>query len=427
MHDRGAVSADSRRGVLLDLYACACRAVEGRRAVRAALAGHAPRGGVSLIAVGKAAGAMALGALDALGPSVERGLVISRAGHLDAELGRWRTLECLEGDHPVPGERSLRAGARLLEFAAATPAGAPALLLVSGGASSLVEALPAGITGADLARVNEWGLGAGLDIHALNAVRRRLSRLKDGRLAAALGHARAEALLISDVPGDDPAVIGSGLAMAAAAAPLPPLPDWLAALIERAGPLPPGARLPCRVVATLGDALAAAARAADERGLSVRELSPPAAGDAVAAASRFAHELAVGGSDLLIWGGETSVELPPRPGRGGRNQHFALAAARLIAGHADLVLLAAGTDGTDGNSADAGAIVDGATLARGLAEDLDADAALAAADAGPYLEATGDLLHTGPTGTNVGDVVLGLRCPPDVAALPAAAGAGGGA
>jgi hydroxypyruvate reductase len=163
----------------------------------------------------------------------------------------------------------------------------------------------------------------------------------------------------------------------------------------------------------------AAERAADQQGLSARRLTPPAAGDAVQAASRFAHELALCTADLLVWGGETHVNLPPAPGRGGRNQHFALATAQLIAGHTDLVVLAAGTDGTDGNSADAGAIVDGGTVARGAAEGLDAALAVAGADSGSFLEASGDLLHTGPTGTNVGDVVLGLRrAPPAELAAP---------
>jgi hydroxypyruvate reductase len=172
--------------------------------------------------------------------------------------------------------------------------------------------------------------------------------------------------------------------------------------------------MPARVVATLEDACAAVEQAADAMGLATRRLTPRAAGDAEQAASRYAHELALGTEDVLLWGGETTVQLPPEPGRGGRSQHFALAAARLLAGHDDLVLLAAGTDGSDGNSDDAGAIVDGGTLARGRSAGLDADASLAGADAGRFLEASGDLLHTGPTGTNVGDLVLGLRRPPQL-------------
>ena len=420
MNDRRAFYADSRRDLLLELYASACAAVDGRRAVRAALAGRtaAP---LALISVGKAAAAMALGVQDICGHDVVSGLVVSRRGHLDAELSAWPQLRCLEGDHPVPGPASLAAGEELVKFAAALAPGASVLVLVSGGASSLVEALAPGISPAELARVNEWGLAGGLAIGELNAIRRRLSRLKGGRLAAALAHTSAEALLISDVAQDDPAVIGSGLVAAAAAAPLPQdLPPWLIELLGRAGDLPAGRTLPSRIVASLGEALAAATRAADARGLSTRQLQPSAAGDAQVAARRFAHELAITTEDALIWGGETTVRLPARAGRGGRNQHFALEVARLIAGHADLVVLAAGTDGSDGNTGDAGAIVDGGTVARGAADGLESEQALAAADAGSFLEASGDLLCTGPTGTNVGDLVFGLRRAPDPATAPAA-------
>ena len=132
----------------------------------------------------------------------------------------------------------------------------------------------------------------------------------------------------------------------------------------------------------------------------------------IGAASRFTHELMLTTEDVLVWGGETTVELPPEPGRGGRNQQFALAAARLIAGHSRLVVLAAGTDGSDGNSDDAGAIVDGGTQLRGADAGLDLEATLAGANAGPFLAAAGDLLHTGPTGTNVGDLVIGIRRAP---------------
>jgi hydroxypyruvate reductase len=124
------------------------------------------------------------------------------------------------------------------------------------------------------------------------------------------------------------------------------------------------------------------------------------------------HELAIGEADLQVWGGEAVVKLPPQPGRGGRCQHFALAAAQCIAGHPDFIVLAAGTDGRDGASEDAGAIVDGATEERVLDAGFDIAGCLAAADSGPPLEAAGDLVYTGATGTNVGDVVLGLRLPP---------------
>jgi hydroxypyruvate reductase len=418
MRDTPALHADPRRALLLDLYAAACSAVNGRRAVRAALAtaGHAPGQDWSLIAVGKAAASMTLGALDVLGPLVRRGLVISRPGHLDPELAEWPALRCLTGDHPRPGAASLAAGRELQSFAAGCAAGQPVLVLVSGGASSLAEALLPGVGAADLATVSDWALASGAPIGVVNAVRSRLSALKGGRLAAALGHTEARALLISDVPGDDPAVIGSGLAAAGAPRPLPPLPAAIAALLARAPPAPPGAVLPAVVVGSLDAALAAVVRIAEARGLSARRLDPPAAGAVTDEASRFAHELAFTTEDLLVWGGETTVELPAEPGRGGRNQQFALLTASLIAGHGDLVVLAAGTDGSDGNTDDAGAIVDSGTLTRGAASGLEPALALAAANAAPFLQAAGDLLHTGPTGTNVGDIVIGLRRGPEPAA-----------
>jgi glycerate 2-kinase len=411
MRDGLALSPDPRRALLLDLYTAACSAVEGRRAVRAALAAPERRAASrdwSLIAVGKAAGAMALGALDAFGPLIKRGLVITRAGHLDPELRRWPAIRCLIGDHPLPGVASLAAGQELLAFARESPAEERVLVLVSGGASSLVEVLVAGVSAEELRRVNAWGQASGVPIATLNAVRSRLSWLKGGGLARLLGHTRARALLISDVAGDDPAVIGSGL-VAATDGSLPDgLPPWIRELVERAGPGEAGATLPAELIATLEAALAAAARAADARGLSARVLAPAADGDVLTAASRFAHELALTTEDVLLWGGETTVQLPAEPGRGGRNQQFALAAARLIGGHARLTLLAAGTDGSDGNTDDAGAIVDGGTIARGVEAGLEPEAALAGANAGPFLAAAGDLLHTGPTGTNVGDLMIGL-------------------
>jgi hydroxypyruvate reductase len=128
----------------------------------------------------------------------------------------------------------------------------------------------------------------------------------------------------------------------------------------------------------------------------------------VTAAERAVDEMDRSGEPLLVSGGETTVQLPRAPGRGGRNQHLALAAARRISGRDDMALLAAGTDGSDGNSDDTGAVVDGGTIERGRDAGLDPEACLAGADSGRFLEASGDLVHTGPTGTNVGDLLLAL-------------------
>jgi hydroxypyruvate reductase len=377
---------DPRRKLLLELFGAALAAVDGRRRVRAALTGREAPGPVSAFAVGKAAASMMLGATDALGARLERGLVVAPDGAVPPALRKQSGMLALEAGHPRPDERSLAAGAALLAFAAATPPGSRVLLLVSGGASALLEVPAPGVGLAELGALFERSLREGLDIERLNRERIALSRVKGGRLAGLFKGAVIEALMISDVPRDDPAVLASGL-------------------LDTPG-------LERRLVGSIVEALAAVERAAAQRGLKVARGVERLAGDAEAAARRICHDLAVGEMDLHIHGGETVVNLPERPGRGGRCQHLAVAAARHLAGHADYLLLAAGTDGQDGASDDAGAIVDGGTIARAAGVDMDAAAALSAADTGPFLEATGDLVHTGLTGTNVGDIVLALRQAP---------------
>ena len=380
------MTGDPRRALLLDLFRIAVASVDGRRRVRAALAGSRDGGPVSAFAVGKAAASMMLGARDALGTRLERGLVVAPEDAVTAELRGQGGMRCLEGGHPRPDARSLAAGEALLEFAAATPAGGRVLLLVSGGASALLEIPAPGVGLAELSALYDRALAGRFDIERLNRERVALSRVKGGRLPGLFAGARVEALMISDVPRDDPAVLASGLLAAPGLEPL--------------------------LVGSLDDALDAIARAAAAHGLRSARGSMRLAGDAESAALRVCHELAVGDADLVIHGGETVVRLPERAGRGGRCQHLAVAAARAIAGHPDFLLLAAGTDGRDGASDDAGAIVDGATDERARDAGLDPAVALAGADSGALLEATGDLVHTGPTGTNVGDVVLGLRMAP---------------
>jgi hydroxypyruvate reductase len=407
--------ADPRRRLLLQLYATACHAVDGRRRVRAALSADAD-GDWWVLAIGKAASRMTLGAFDALGERIARALVVTRPDHYDEDLLEYPQVERHVGDHPLPGAASLAAGAAVLAFARAAPAQQRVLVLVSGGASSLVEVLVPGVTPEQLYALNAWALASGIDIGTHNALRRRVSQLKGGRLAAELAHTRARALLISDVPDDDPGVIGSGLVSTVREDRLElpaSLPAELRALLESLPPPASGASLPLALVGTLDDALAAAERAAIAQGFTTKRLPGRATGDVLACAHRFAHEFAFSIEDVLLWGGETTVVLPPEPGRGGRNQQLALAAARLLAGHRNLVLLAAGTDGTDGNTEDAGAIVDGGTLLRAEEGGAGAvDDALARADAGTFLEASGDLLYTGMTGTNVGDVLIALRQAP---------------
>ncbi|HKE43777.1 MAG TPA: DUF4147 domain-containing protein [Steroidobacteraceae bacterium] len=401
------------RALLLDIWQQAVAAVDGRARVREALS-QAERGGQpwQAIAVGKAAGAMTLGALDALGSRLASALVISKPGHFPAELDSHPHVEQWAAGHPVPDERSLAAGARLLEVLGAMPRECRVLLLISGGSSSLVEVLPARVGLADLRRVSEWALASGRDIVAINAIRQHLSLIKGGRLLAHLGGRETLALLISDVPGDDPDVIGSGLAGSGMTESLPAdLPSWLSDLFARgdSSHSDRSQSVQRRVIASLANALAAAEQAGRAAGLTTRKAERRFDGEVIGLATRFCHELKMGAAGLAIWGGESTLKLPARPGRGGRNQHLALAAARLLVSHEELTVLAAGSDGTDGPTADAGAIVDSETLERGTLSGLDADDCLARADSGAFLEASGDLIHSGPTGTNVGDLVLGLK------------------
>jgi glycerate 2-kinase len=360
--------------------------------VRAALERKGMPGPVWIAAVGKAATSMALGAQDVLKDAIERILIITR----DSEpLGDFtKSPEVCFGAHPLPDERSLDAGSRLTDFVDQLPPHAQPLFLVSGGASSLVEVPLPGKRLADFEALTRESFSTGMDINELNARRAALSAVKGGKLATRLKGRAARALFVSDVPHDDPRVIGSGIMGPAASG-----PDH----IER------------EIVASVEDATAQVARHATRWGLKVQ---PPGArfdGEAGRLAARFTHELRLSQAQLCVWGGESTVRLPARPGRGGRNQHLALAAARLIAGYADLLLLAAGTDGSDGVTEDAGALVDGETCARLSLAEVDADRCLKRADSARALSASGDLVHTGPTGTNVGDLVIGLKLPLDEA------------
>jgi len=403
------------RQLLAGLFDRALEAVGGRQSVRRALKARSIDMPVTLIAVGKAAQSMTEGAWDVLGERIRGGLVISKPGHLAPEWLARFSLEGIEGGHPVPTEGSLSAGRRLQEVL--EEAGEETLLfLISGGASSLVEVPVSGLGLSDLARLNEWLLGSGLPIEAMNLVRKSVSLIKGGGLLAALGGRRVRALAISDVPGDDLRVIGSGLLvpehdLASRLAALD-LPDWLhdwtdRGLMERAGIPARGPEI--ELVATLDVAKDRAVAAAEAAGVEAHLHREFLEGDAAERGRDLANRLIEGQVGLHIWGGETTVQLPASPGRGGRNQHLALAAAVELAGRDDCFLLSAGTDGTDGPTEDAGALVDGGTLERGGLEGRDSGSALAAADAGSFLAASSDLLHTGPTGTNVMDLVLGLR------------------
>jgi hydroxypyruvate reductase len=385
---------EARRRILLELFQAGLARVDGRRCVNEALRPSAAP--VWVAAIGKAASSMALGAHDALGGSIKRVLVVTKDAHVAPQIHSLPGVEIHESAHPVPDRRSLAAGESLLRFLRECPDTAQLLFLISGGASSLVEVLEEGVSLEQLIQLNAAGHASGIPISELNARRARLSRIKGGRLAALLAGRPAQALFISDVPGDDPAVIGSGL------------------LGPASGTTDPIQRV---VVASLQRSIEGACTAAKQLGLDVQRGANRFDDDAGRLAVRFTHELHLNPAQVCIWGGESTVRLPEHPGRGGRNQHLALCVARLIAGRPQMMLLAAGTDGTDGPTDDAGAIVDSDTCGRVALAELDAEECIRRADAGTALAASGDLINTGPTGTNVGDLVIGLKLSAEAASI----------
>ena len=393
------MTREAARRQLLQIYTAALRAVDGRILTRDALSNLATESpllassanrSVSVFAIGKAAASMTLGAGDALGSRLRAALVITRPDCASGLAQALPLAQIIESAHPLPDARSLAAGAALLAALRRLDVDTLPLFLISGGASSLVEVLREGVSLERLRECNEDGLASGIAIEEFNARRSALSQLKGGRLAELLEGRAALALFISDVPGDEPAIIGSGLM----------------------GPAPRGDAVYRQILASGDLARDAAVCAARGLGLRAQDRRPRFAGDAQSVAQHCIATARVSEAELLVWCGESTVRLPANPGRGGRNQHLALAAALALDGCANLCLLAAGTDGSDGHSGDAGALVDGGSCARMRAEGFDPSLALQRADAGSALAAAADLVNTGPTGTNVGDLVMSLRTEP---------------
>jgi len=375
---------------------------------------------------------MTTGALDQLDDQIERMLIITRHGYADTGLSRHDRVRQLEAGHPVPDQASLDAGRELLDFIAAVPPSASILFLISGGTSALVEVLPQTMTLAELQRVNHWLLGSGLPVQAMNSVRSALSAIKGGRLLARLQGRRAQVLLISDVSDDNPVSIGSGLLSLppqSTAGTLVDVPEWLDQLLSRVGaaglsPLNRRGSQPevsHHIVANADQARLAAVRQAQRLAYPVYEHRQRLIGDIHDVAVRLLASMETAGPGLHLWSGETTLTLPDRPGTGGRCQSLALALVLLQAendrvGHkhnsvdaSDWLFLAAGSDGRDGPGEAAGALVDDSTWARVTAAGLDPRRCLDQADAGQCLQASNDLVFTGPTGTNVMDIMLGLR------------------
>lgn len=407
-------SAATSRHRLIRLYHQALRAVDGFACVRAALQARSFAGPVTVVALGKAAPRMLEAAQAVCGDQVQRALLVTKQGHAASMAAAH--VELIEAGHPIPDGNSLAAGARVLAVLEQLPVDHRLLMLISGGTSSLVDVLPTGMTLDDLQHINAWLLASGLPIDAMNAVRCRFSKIKCGRLRSMVPIDRTRVLLMSDVPGDDPALIGSGLLYPPLQPrALPALPDAVRLMLERYGSAPPKAdnqALDTEVVVSLTHALQALEQIAEQDGLTIHCHREHLTGDAQQTGYALATALRTAAPGLHVWGGETTVQLPERPGEGGRCQQLALAAALHLEDCPDVQLLAASTDGSDGPTQTAGACIDAATCQRGRDAGLDPQLALHRADAGRFLAASGDLIETGPTGSNVNDLVIAWKGPP---------------
>jgi glycerate 2-kinase len=401
----------------------------GRLVLRALERDEDPRP-IRLLSAGKAAAAMAAAAHRALGPRIVDGLIVSPET-FDTDT----PFTTIAGGHPLPTGESERAGRRALALAGSVQADERFLCLLSGGASALMAAPAAGISLDDKKETTDRLLRAGADIRALNCVRKHLSDVKGGGLALRSASG-CHTLAISDVVGDDLAVIGSG----------PGVPDpssfadaletlrrfggleaYPASVQERLhagaqGALPetlkasdPRAALStAAVIGSRENAMDGACLAAGRLGYEVLRIDRPVIGEAREAAHQLLWEIAMwaGPHDVpvcVVSSGETTVHVKGS-GKGGRNQEFALAvAADLTAFGSSAALASVGTDGIDGPTDAAGAFVDSETVDRARRMGLDPAAALAGNDSNRFFDALGDLIVTGPTGTNVGDLQVFLR------------------
>ena len=380
---------------LLDVVRAGIAAAGPGRVVPAALEGSDPPARAPwLLAVGKAAPGMSQAACEWL---ASRGLRVAGGVAVAAHHTDTGGIPLILGDHPVPGPASLAAAAAIGKVIPSIEPGADVFVLLSGGASSLVAAPIEGDNQGDVTQLFTRLHSAGLDIRRMNAERRLALRWAGGRLARALGHARVTCLVLSDIAGH-PEDVGSG----------PCSPD-------------PGERfdhVTTRVVADNSSAVRGALAQARAFGWDGVAACEELRGEASACGRRLGSRLAAmgragrgGPPRCLVWGGETTVRLDQDSGRGGRCQELALAAAEALGSGglgAAVALLAVGTDGRDGPTDAAGAVVDGSTWSQLRQAGADPSRALARHDAYAALDAADALLRTGPTGTNVADLVVGI-------------------
>ena len=411
------IQAGNERAFLRTLFDAAVAAALPARVVPARLP-KPPKGRTIVLGAGKASAAMAKALEDSWEGPIS-GLVVTRYGHAVP----CERIEIVEASHPVPDAAGEDAARRILDLAKSAGPDDLVLCLMSGGGSALLALPGDDLTLADKQAVNRALLASGATISEMNTVRKHLSAIKGGRLAAAAHPARVVTLLISDVPGDDPAIIASGptvadpttfadarrvLARYGIEGPAA-VTEFLATALEET-PKPGDPRLvsvETIIIASPQSSLEAAAEVARAAGFTPLILGDAIEGEArtvgramATAALEMQRE---GKRAVLLSGGETTVTVTTKGGCGGRNGEFAAGVAIALAGAPGIFALAADTDGIDGSEHNAGVVVTPDTLARAAARGFDFQAALAANDMYPVFTALGDLVVTGPTLTNVND------------------------
>lgn len=435
----------AQRQYIIPVLEAALAAVDPRAATHAFLDRHGDQLDVAsrtydlnryrrifVIGAGKAGAPMTQAVEEVLGDRVSGGLVIVKTGH-GAPL---KHVEIVEASHPRPDEAGAKAGSRILQLAMDLDEGDLVIALLSGGGSALLVAPAEGITLGDLQDMTDALLASGATIHEINCLRKHCSGVKGGQLARTVAPATLITLALSDVVGSPLDVIASGPTVPDATTwedawtivTRYDLADKLPSAIRRrldagrAGEIsdtpkpgdPAFADAQTLVIADNRMAALAAGEKAASLGFTPLLLTTYLEGEAAQVAKvavALAREMQAHGTPIappacLILGGETTVTLGSNPGKGGRNQELALAAAIALDGTEDVTIVSLATDGTDGPTDSAGGMADGRTVARGRAQNLAAEDYLRGHDAYPYLAATNDLLLTGPTQTNVNDLVF---------------------
>ena len=395
---------ESARAALRRIFDAAVKSADPAAAVRRHLP-EKPRGRCVVVGAGKGAAVMAA-AVDAAWPDVDvSGVVVTRYGHA-VPAGR---IEVLQAAHPVPDEASVQASTRILQAVQGLGPDDLVVALISGGGSSLLTLPGPGMTLADKQALNRILLASGATINEMNVLRRQLSAIKGGRLAQAALPARLCTLIVSDVPGDDPAAIASGPTIAHPAT----REEARAIVATPMTPAAPRPRAEVKIIAAPMMALKAAADEARALGLTPLILGDALEGEAAQMGTVLAgigRSTALYGQPLaapavLLSGGEATVTIgSDGAGKGGRNTESLLAMALALAGQKGVWALAADSDGIDGTEDAAGAIITPDTLARARDRQLDPRAFLRAHDSYSFFAALGDLVMTGPTGTNVNDI-----------------------